>query len=398
MHKLLITLLCLFCITSISSAQTDSVIKEKTNYSESKPYEPRHLLTQNEQINSKKNKKSKNKEQELNRSQASQIVSEPSPVIQKPTTAASSSKKLIDKTINIPVSVFTDNGYFVTNLTKSDFKVFADGEEQQIIEVTKRNEPTNLILLVDTSPSTSFRIEEIQNYAQAIVDKLQPEDKVMVIAFNEQTKVLSNLTADRQITAKAISKLKFGDGTSLYEAVENTFEKYVNQISGIKTVVLLTDGVDTTSIRSSYKESLKIVEQSDTSVFPIYFDTFVDSKQSKKTNNNNPTNLSRILDSLLLNPQNARIGNSSGTTAAEYEVGRIFLNDIAALSGGRPRQVKDIKDITAANIDDLSLEMRTQYQISFHPANFAVGQRKKIVVRVNRPNLFVQARGSVLPK
>jgi VWFA-related protein len=391
MRKLLIALFLLFCITHLCSAQSETVEKQTIRYSESKSYQPRQFPVKKDQVNSKKDKKSKKKEQEANNIQNAQLMAAPLPIAKD--SAEPSSPKLIDKTITIPVSVFSSSGYFVTNLTQSDFKVFADGQEQQILEVTKRNEPISLVLLVDTSPSTAFRIEEIQKYAQAIVDKLQPEDKVMIIAFNEQTQVLSELTTDRRTTAKAIGKLKFGDGTSLYEAVENTFDKYVNQISGLKTVILLTDGVDTTSRRSNYKESLLKVEQSDTAVFPIYFDTLADSIQPKKLNNNN----ARILGSILGGIQGIQIGKGAGATEAEYELGRMYLNDISVLSGGRPRQVKDIKDIKAENIDNISLELKAQYQISFRPTDFAVGQRKQIVVRVNRPDLFVQARGSLLP-
>lgn len=368
MHKILTTILFLIFSLSFVSAQTettDTTLSKLPNYSESIPYQPRENPAGK---NSKPKKEKKSKK----------------PVPEGTFVSAGSELKT-DQTMTIPVSVFDANGRFVMNLGKTDFKVFADGKEQEILAVAKRSEPVNIVLLIDTSPSTAFRIEEIQNYAQAIVGQLKPEDKVMVIAFNAELKALTELTADRQITAKAIRKLKFGDGTSLYEAVKTTFDKYVSQISGLKTVILLTDGVDTTSRRANYADSLTAVEQVNTAVFPIYFDTF--TKDVKKAKNN--PNLQSILNTV-------NFGTAPGLTAAEYELGRFYLNDISQLSGGRARQVKDINDVRAESIGNIGAELRVQYQISFRPTDFTVGQRKQITVRVNRPGLTVQARGSLI--
>jgi hypothetical protein len=52
--------------------------------------------------------------------------------------------------------------------------------------------------LIDVSPSTEYKIEEIQSAAIAFVDQLKPHDKVMVIQFDERVSVLAEATNDRQ--------------------------------------------------------------------------------------------------------------------------------------------------------------------------------------------------------
>jgi VWFA-related protein len=359
---------CVFALSASAQTESARTIRDATpvNYSESKSYQPREFPAR-AKSKAKKEKKPKKNEEAANES----------PVI----TANVSPKT--DGTITIPVSVFGADRRFVANLKQSDFKIFADGEEQEIISTEQRDEPVNLILLIDTSPSTAFRIEEIQAYALSLVERLKPEDKAMIISFDEQTRVGAELTADRVSIAKAIKKLKFGDGTSLYEAVKKTFDKHVSGISGRTAVVLLTDAVDTTSLKATYADSLAAAERTDAAVFPIYFDTFGGS--DPKAAKNNPQ-LQAILRTLIQ-------GSAQGVTAAEYELGKFYLNDISRLSGGRPRAVKDIKTEIVENI---GAELRTQYQVRFRPTNFAAGQRKQLTVRVNRPNLLVQARGSYI--
>jgi VWFA-related protein len=342
------------------------------SYSESIPYQPREFPG-NKKSKPKKEKKSEKNKQETDK-----------------TSNASVSPFEKDETITIPVSVFDAEGRFVTNLKQSDFKIFTDDKEQEILSVGKRDEPVNIILLIDTSPSTTYKIEEIQDYALATVERLKPEDKVMVIEFNEKIKVLAELTADRQIITKAIRSAKFGEGTSLYEAVKTTFSKYVSLLSGQTTVVLLTDGVDTTSRRANYAESLLAVEKTNAMVFPIYFNTFDDlTKAVKKNKTPFPSILgggSLTLPSLL----------TQGSTAADYEIGKMYLYDISKLSGGRSRVIKNITDKRAEDVDNIGGERRAQYQVTFRPSDFADGQRKQIKVRINRPNLNVQARGSLI--
>jgi hypothetical protein len=77
-----------------------------------------------------------------------------------------------------------------------------------------------------------------------------------------------------------------------------------------------------------------------TPVFPIYFDTFTTAANIGKTKPN--------IQSIINLP--VRTGAGSGSTAAEYELGRFYLNDISRLSGGRARQVKDINDLRVESI------------------------------------------------
>ena len=176
--------------------------------------------------------------------------------------------------VTIPVSVFDRNGLYIPNLRQSDFKIFEDGKEQEIAYFGTTDKPFTVILLIDTSPSTEYKIEEIRRAAIAFVDQLKSEDKVMVIEFDENIHVLTEITGDRLRIYKAIGKADFGYGTSLYEAVDFSLRKRLSAIEGRKAIVLFTDGVDTTSRRAGYDSTLGLAEEADALVFPIYYNTF----------------------------------------------------------------------------------------------------------------------------
>src|SRR5688572_23222474 len=138
----------------------------------------------------------------------------------------------------MPVSVLDRDGRFIPGLQQRDFKIFEDGVEQKVDYFQSVEQPFTVVLLIDVSPSTQFRIEEIHGAAIAFIDQLRPADRVMVIAFDERMHVLTPPTNNRGQLRNAIRMAQFGNGTSLYDAVEQTIEQELRRIDGRKAVVL----------------------------------------------------------------------------------------------------------------------------------------------------------------
>src|SRR5690606_37753498 len=132
--------------------------------------------------------------------------------------------------------------------------------EQKVDYFLSVEQPFTVILMIDVSPSTEYRIDEIHRAAMAFVDELRPNDKVMVIAFDDSVRVLARATNDRRVLHNAIRQAQFGDGTSLYEAVDHAINRELRLIQGRKAVVLFTDGVDTTSRRANYESTIADAE------------------------------------------------------------------------------------------------------------------------------------------
>ncbi|MBK8305497.1 MAG: VWA domain-containing protein [Chloracidobacterium sp.] len=173
----------------------------------------------------------------------------------------------------MPVSVLDRDGRFISGLQQNDFKIFENGVEQKLDYFQSVEQPFTVILLIDVSPSTQFKIGEIQDAASAFVDQLRPSDRVMVISFDESVHVLTPATNNRYQLKNAIRQLEFGDGTSLYEAVNYVIDNQLRQIQGRKAVVLFSDGVDTTSSRANYASTLRESEEVDALFYTIRYDT-----------------------------------------------------------------------------------------------------------------------------
>lgn len=313
--------------------------------------------------------------------------------------------KVETELVTMPVSVLDRDGRFVSGLQQRDFQIFENGIEQKIDYFQSTEQPFTVILLIDVSPSTQFRIEEIQNAAMTFVDQLRPNDRVMVIAFDQNVHVLSPITNNRYQLKNAIRQAQFGDGTSLYEAVDFVIDQQMSHIQGRKAVVLFSDGVDTTSRRASYQSTVAATEEVDALFYTIRYDTSHDMSggyyppsQPRRRGGGRVT-MADILGAILTGG-NVNIGGgrgpAAGASSSEYETGRRYLETIAQNSGGRKFEAQSINNVQAA-FSGIAEELRRQYSLGYYPETVGkVGERKQIKVRVARQSVVVRAKNSYI--
>ena len=314
--------------------------------------------------------------------------------------------------VTMPVSVLDREGRFIAGLQQRDFKIFENGVEQKVEYSQSVEQPFTVILMLDVSPSTQWQIEDIQNAADDFVNQLRPTDKVMVIAFDEKVHILSQITSDRYTLHNAIHRTQFGDGTSLYEAVDHVLEQELGQIQGRKAVVLFTDGVDTTSRRATYESTLQASEEADALFYPIRFDTSRDMdvggyggyggrypRSGRRGGGYGGGGWGGILGQIITGGQfpgpvygGGRRG--AGNTREEYDTGKRYLETLAQDTGGREFEADSLTNLDAA-FSGIAEELRRQYSLGYYPDKIGqVGERKQISIRVNRPNVVVRAKNT----
>jgi Ca-activated chloride channel family protein len=296
--------------------------------------------------------------------------------------------------VTVPVTVMDRNGHYVPNLTRRDFKVFENGVEQRVAYFATVDAPFTVVLLIDTSGSTHFKIEEMQSAAINFVNQLKEQDRVMVMSFDDSIRTLCEPTSDRDILIQSIRRIRTGGSTRLYDAVHQVVQKKLKSITGRKAVVLFTDGVDTSSGPASYESTIKEVQESDAAVYCVAYDTSGD----------------------LLGPGGMRLPSSRGgvmvgipgssggsfpgpggrgSSPADYKRASEYLHEITFESGGQYYRGDSIVGLSAA-FSDLAEELRRQYSIGYYPPAGQTGQRRDIKVRVTQTGLVVKARDNYI--
>ena len=368
--KLAIFLFILQLAVASGYAQDPEATKSSVKYSESSGYTPRRFA---------ENKEKKRTNTKENRSSKKSLTDAP----------LDSETELL----TFPLTVVDERGGLVTNLASHEVKLYIDGKNTDDFRLTTDTEPTNLVCLIDSSPSVNSSIKKIRNAMQTFVDLMSGEDRMLIATFSHKIKVRADLTGDRALLTKAVKKLNArGNGTSVYDTVHEFIRSRLNKLQGRTVVLIISDGVDTTSKRADYVSSLVDVEKGSFAIYPLYMDTYKDMHQIRTRT------MSRTAAAVLsgVSRQGANLG-LVGTSAREYQIGRMYINDLARASGGLAFQF----EVVTKNPSSLKVFfndfLKTKYWISISSDVLGSGkERHEIRVRIARPNQRVSARGSVI--
>src|SRR4029078_2305782 len=265
--------------------------------------------------------------------------------------------------VTVPVSVLDRQGRFISNLKQDDFHIFENGVEKTIAYFEPAEKPFTVALLLDTSASTHFHLDEIREAEIAFAKQLRPQDRVLIVSFNDEVLLLTEATNDLSLVETVIEEgVNTGSSTRLYDAVDLTIRERLNKIKGRKAIVLFTDGVDTSSQQATYLSTLREVEELDALIYPVQYDTsdYLNSIQGNGTVT--VTTTSRGLFGIGSSTQtysvptnsgnNGIIGNNGlpipGSTKADYDRADRYLHALADKTGGRLYQANDPKQLADA--------------------------------------------------
>jgi len=166
-----------------------------------------------------------------------------------PAASPQSAIKVDVSLVNVSFTVTDAAGHFVTGLGKDDFTVEENGRKQDIQRFSLENAlPLTIGMLIDTSPSVSGVFEDEKETATQFLESvLRPDDLAMVINFDHDVTLEQDLTNDKRKLRSAISGLRVGRGTAVYDAVYLACNEVINKEGGRKAIILISDGQDTVS-------------------------------------------------------------------------------------------------------------------------------------------------------
>ncbi len=294
--------------------------------------------------------------------------------------------------VSVPVIVSDRQGRYVPNLTAKDFTIFEDGVEQKIEFFAATEEPLNVALLIDTSRSTTEVLDEIKDSALDFIKLLKPEDKAMIVSFDYEPHILSNLTSDREQLKRAVKRAEIGRyfGTTLHDAVFETVNKSLAGIKGRKAIILLTDGKDAGSL-SSEKDLLYSLEESDTLIYTIFYETGQRPMQNRP---NFPRGQNRRRFPRDDNRRFPRDGRQRRERVErQNEIAQDFLKKISDKTAGRffESDNTNLKKTFRQIIE----ELRFQYRLGFYPsAEKSDKILHQLKVKVSVSGAVVRARNS----
>jgi tight adherence protein B len=142
----------------------------------------------------------------------------------------------------------TPPGADEATLPEGAFTVTEGGKEVHASVGRVSGEELEVVLVIDTSGSMKGApMDAAKAAAGAFVNRMPPQARIGVVGFGPTAVVASGLTADRAATHLAINSLVPAGETALFDAVSLATEQF-SPAAGRRSVVVLSDGADTTSL------------------------------------------------------------------------------------------------------------------------------------------------------
>jgi VWFA-related protein len=271
--------------------------------------------------------------------------------------------------MRVNASVTDRNGRAIPGMRDADFSVYEDGSERKIVNVSPTSEPFNLVLLLDVSGSVEERIDFIRKAARDFLRTASPQDRISIISFHDDIRIISDFTTDRALLSKKLDELDAGGATALYDALGYTLVETLKPLRGERTaVVIMSDGDDNKSF-VPFPAILEATIESGALVYPLYVPSGLIPESSVPQ------------PSITVDPMRTKY--LTITTRAAEEGAKL-----AQVSGGVFYSVKRLDDLQKA-YDDIVAQMRTAYTITYN-SNVNSSAHRRVRVRANRDGASVR--------
>jgi Ca-activated chloride channel family protein len=250
----------------------------------------------------------------------------------------------------------------VMDLGREDFHLEADGERQKLITFERGDVPMTACLLVDASDSMQgARLQAALDGAHRFIRGMGPLDQVSLELFSDLPLFSSPFTNIPEVLFTSLGPGSARGGTAINDALYRALKR-LEVLPGRRVVILLSDGVDTTSVLDM-EDVLPAVQRSGALLYWI--------RIGKRSESQLPSSTWR--DAPAIQKELKRL-----TEAVEGSGGRVVpLPEVGASEGA---------------FAEILAELRDQYVLGFYPPpGRGRGRWHRLRVKVRRDGVEVRA-------
>ena len=267
-------------------------------------------------------------------------------------------------------TAFDRKGRPVKDLRREDFRVFDEGRARAIAHFHDGlGLPARVLLLLDASGSMAQdRVANARQAASQLLFALSPEDEVAVAGFDSRYWGVVAFTRDREAVRRGLDSITPFGSTALHDALDKGARDIASHGEGRRAVVVLTDGVDT----SSQKTADDVIARSRALDVPIYAVSVV----SPLDDPGSPS---------FLGKKDAGEARAAAETLARY----------SEQSGGAAFRVSNVAGLNIA-AQRIASDLKHQYRLGWDPSQ-GPARFRRVVVSTTRKGVTVRTRSGYLP-
>lgn len=172
--------------------------------------------------------------------------------------------------VRLHATVVDDRQRLITNLDKTAFTIFEDGQPQQIKSFRHEDIPVALGIVIDNSGSMRDKRPAVNKAAINLVRASNPDDEVFVVNFNDDYYLDQDYTDSVPKLKEALERYETRGGTALYDAVLASNDHLMKAPKLEKKVLfVVTDGEDDASLNTLEQMIRKVQVENGPTIYAI---------------------------------------------------------------------------------------------------------------------------------
>jgi len=273
--------------------------------------------------------------------------------------------------VNVGVIVTGAHQHLVEGLDRNNFELLDNGVPQPLTAFLTIDEPAQVVLMVECGPAVYFFRDDLIRAADRLLTRLAASDSVAIVCYDRTPSLMLDFTTNKDAARLALRSLNFAAGyadlnlsASLFSVLDS-----LKRLSGKKTIVLVTSGVDTSPPADPGAMKRKL-DAYDVRILAV-----------------------STAEQLQAKPKHVKTSRQQREDRSEVKQvlaqAQASLRDLAETTGGRVYTPKSPKDFDRA-YEQIAELVRHEYVLEFAPPE-RDGKVHSIEVRVHRPFCLCQA-------
>lgn len=260
-------------------------------------------------------------------------------------------------------TVVDETGRLFTNLDRSAFTVFQNGQPETITSFRKEDVPVAIGIVIDNSGSMRDKRPKVNEAVLNLIRASNPDDEVFVVNFSQTPYLDQDFTSNVNLLQTALHQTSSRGSTALYDAVVASDVHLRNNPRLSKKVLLvITDGQDNMSRETLQGAMRKLQSNKGATLYAIG----------------------------LSSEENERMNHSA----------RAALQDLASSTGGVAFFPQTLDEVNAIS-RTIAHDIRSQFTLTYNPGpNIGKGyQAIRVEARApgHRQQLLVRTRNGYYP-
>ncbi|KXK00779.1 MAG: von Willebrand factor type A domain-containing protein [Acidobacteria bacterium OLB17] len=309
--------------------------------------------------------------------------------------------------IRVPVVVFDRDGRYIPNLKKGDFAVLEAGKLQEIDTFSTVDEPITVYLLLDTSGTMRPFMDDLGRAAGIFMSALRPSDRLFFSIFADgEVSLIKNEPIEKLLKVNKVIAIRplASKATFVYDAVDGVLKRFAS-IKGRKAIILFSDALSD-SRRATAADNFRDAEEQDALIYTVRYGD-VTSRPEWVAARSVQKQVAESHHSILHQDRVEQIVPWWDVEAvgdgklkrkeleAQKQRTKGYMDTLAARTGGRSFEIDKIEDL-AGVFEQITLELRRTYTLSYYSNSDSGPERRKLEVKVNVPNAAVRAKREVI--